>query len=69
MKIPNHTVINGIEYIDSQYININDREPCPLVKPGLAHLCINQYQDPRYRSEVCEHQEFCSTMAQAHTSS
>ena len=68
MKIPNHTVINGIEYIDSQHVNIADQEPCPLVEQGIQHLCINEYRDHRLRSESCEHKEFCQGIRDLHKS-
>lgn len=66
MKIPN-TSINGINYVDCTHVNLADQQPCPLQSCGLAHLCINEYQDPRYRSEHCEHQEFCTEIKDIHT--
>lgn len=66
MKIPNCTV-NGITFIDCESIDLNQQPECPLVKPGLGHLCVNEYRDPRYRKdEPCEHKEFCSCIAAEH---
>lgn len=65
MKIPNSN-INGITYIDCTLVNKADQQPCPLQDCGLGHLCVNEYQDPRLRSEHCEHQEFCGEIRSLH---
>lgn len=66
MKIPT-AKIQGINYIDCEHVDITKRESCPLQDCGLGHLCVNEYQDPRYRSEHCDHQEFCQDIKNLHT--
>ena len=55
-----NTVIDSIQYVDSQYIDTSLQPWCPLEHTPYESLCLNEYHNVQLRSdEPCSHTTEC----------